>query len=657
MCKKLLFFVTFIFAIVAPLLPAYAGDPGVQMYRWNNFTGATIDDLRALATFPDNPDQQQVLLTWDYQPGADNYGTRVFGYVIPTVSDNYTFHLVSDDDSELWVSTDDDPANASVVASITGWTGPEDWDLNTAGPYYLEAGTKYYVETLQRQGDGGNFIRLAWSSPTMARQILSSANLEALPIPVPRNPSPANGAIKVDRNADLGWTPGDGSTSQTLYFGTTNPPPYVGAVGAAATSYDPGTMPYGTRYYWQIVGSEGSSPVWTFATTGDPALVADPHLIAWWEFDGDYTDSSGYGNDVTPFGSTTGFYSDLEREQVLMLGGTNDYVEAPLGLISSLESTTFATWVNFRNTGGSWQRIFDFGSGTGAYMFLCPRMGTADAIRFAINLGGEQIIDPGVYFPTGWCHVAVTINAATTTGTIYLDGEAIGTNTAMTLTPSDLGVTTQNWIGRSQYVADGYLNASVDDFRIYDYAMTGTQVRDLAIALIASRPVPANGLALPAMTNAGTAPPYMVLDYTPGKNAVSHEAWFSDNINDVITRNGAHSLGSPPWPEADEEAYYVGYDYDPIPAFARTPLVLGETYYWVVDETEADSTVRPGMVWSFTVMPEEAWGPTPEDGDPLVLGPDVTLTWNLGDLDTEGKVVSYDVYLGTDQTDVNDADT
>ena len=49
----------------------------------------------------------------------------------------------------------------------------------------------------------------------------------------------------------------------------------------------------------------------------------------------------------------------------------------------------------------------------------------------------------------------------------------------MTLKPSTLGVTTQNWIGRSQYTNDPYLDGRVDDFRIYNSAMTASQVMHL----------------------------------------------------------------------------------------------------------------------------------------------------------------------------------
>ncbi len=67
-----------------------------------------------------------------------------------------------------------------------------------------------------------------------------------------------------------------------------------------------------------------------------------------------------------------------------------------------------------------------------------------------------------------------------TTGTLYVNGTAVGTNTNMTLNPSALGDTTQDWIGRSQYPGDPYLAATVNDFQIYNSALTAAQVAALA---------------------------------------------------------------------------------------------------------------------------------------------------------------------------------
>ena len=161
------------------------------------------------------------------------------------------------------------------------------------------------------------------------------------------------------------------------------------------------------------------------------------------------------------------------------LDGTNDYVSLPAGVVASSTTSTIAAWVNL-DAVSNWTRIFDFGSGTSTYMFLTPKNGSSK-IRFAIKNNGsnEQAIDGSSALATGgWHHVAVTLNGAT--GTLYVDGAQVGQNTAMTLKPSDMGSTTQNWIGRSRFSSDPYLDGRVDDFRVYNKALSASEVVTLA---------------------------------------------------------------------------------------------------------------------------------------------------------------------------------
>jgi hypothetical protein len=62
---------------------------------------------------------------------------------------------------------------------------------------------------------------------------------------------------------------------------------------------------------------------------------------------------------------------------------------------------------------------------------------------------------------------------------LYLNGVEAARNAAMTVRPSDLGSTTQNWVGRSQYGGDPYLDGAVDSLRIYSRALTAAEVRSL----------------------------------------------------------------------------------------------------------------------------------------------------------------------------------
>jgi hypothetical protein len=61
-----------------------------------------------------------------------------------------------------------------------------------------------------------------------------------------------------------------------------------------------------------------------------------------------------------------------------------------------------------------------------------------------------------------------------------MDGKVADENTTAVLVPSDLGVTTQNWLGLSQYPADPFFVGSLDEFRIYNKVLSGAEVRFLA---------------------------------------------------------------------------------------------------------------------------------------------------------------------------------
>jgi hypothetical protein len=206
-------------------------------------------------------------------------------------------------------------------------------------------------------------------------------------------------------------------------------------------------------------------------------VIVDTDLKAWYKFEetsgASAADASGYGNTGTVYGGAA--WTTGQTGNAVDLDGTNDYIALPAGVVSDADTITVAAWVNL-DTVRNWTRIFDFGSGTSTSMFLTPKNGANGKIRFAIknNNSSEQIIEGQSALPTGgWHHVAVTLNGST--GTLYVDGVQAGSNTSMTLKPSDLGATTQNWIGRSQY-ADPYLDGRVDDFRIYNRAISSSEV-------------------------------------------------------------------------------------------------------------------------------------------------------------------------------------
>jgi hypothetical protein len=184
-------------------------------------------------------------------------------------------------------------------------------------------------------------------------------------------------------------------------------------------------------------------------------------------------------NAPTGGGNATGPRVQGKIGNAVKLSGNNEYVDVPDGITSGLNDFTISTWVNPAED-RTWSRVFDFGTGTGTYMFMTINAGGA-GLRFAItNSGGgaEQQLTGGGHLPLNqWSHVAVTVSG--NTGTLYLNGTPVATNANMTLHPSNLGNTNQNWIGRSQF-GDPFLNATVDDFQIYDHALSADEVGTLA---------------------------------------------------------------------------------------------------------------------------------------------------------------------------------
>src|SRR3954468_23172872 len=165
-CSRTLFV---FLALLAPHL--YAQTIGVYQELYLNIGGGTsVADLTNSSKFPDSPDQT-AYLTNSFEAGiniAENYGQRCRALINAPLTGNYLFWISSDDASTLFLSTDDNPNNKVVIASVGGWTSSREWTKEAnqqSVPKPLVAGQKYYIEALMKEGGGGDNLAGRWQLP------------------------------------------------------------------------------------------------------------------------------------------------------------------------------------------------------------------------------------------------------------------------------------------------------------------------------------------------------------------------------------------------------------------------------------------------------------------------------------------------------------
>ena len=132
---------------------------------WTGVNGTTVANIPVGAT----PNIANTLSSFEAPSNwSDNYGTRLRGYVTAPATGDYTFWIASDDNSELWLSSNDNPANKLKIASVLDYTDPRQWNKyasQKSATIPLEQNRRYYIEALQKEGGGGDNLAVGWAKP------------------------------------------------------------------------------------------------------------------------------------------------------------------------------------------------------------------------------------------------------------------------------------------------------------------------------------------------------------------------------------------------------------------------------------------------------------------------------------------------------------
>jgi hypothetical protein len=129
-----------------------------------DLSGGDLGDLTSSPKYHNQPDRLETMTNLDSaRDVGDKYGSRVRALLVPPATGQYRFWLASDDAGALKLSTDSTPASLTTIASLADGTysNPNQWTKfasQTSAYISLVAGQKYYLEVLQKEDGGGDFL-------------------------------------------------------------------------------------------------------------------------------------------------------------------------------------------------------------------------------------------------------------------------------------------------------------------------------------------------------------------------------------------------------------------------------------------------------------------------------------------------------------------
>ncbi|RNL82374.1 T9SS C-terminal target domain-containing protein [Sinomicrobium pectinilyticum] len=415
------------------------------------------------------------------------------GYAVCTGSPTNTATITFDNVSVVSEETTLPEAPANLTATESNTQVPLSWDpvpdasgynlkraTTSGGPYTTVAtgltGTSYTDTGLEN----GTTYYYVVTAANFAGESQNSTEVSITPVlALPPVPEGVVAASVSATQINLSWEASLSAESYNIKRSETGGGPYTTIATPDTTSFSDTTVDHTSTWYYVI------SAINELGESEDSEEVsATPGRVGYWNFDetgGSIAGDSWSVNDGT-LHSGASRAPGIVNNGVQLDGSSNGYVSLPSGIMSGVNGDfTITTWVRLDEV-ATWARIFDFGTENDNSMFLTPETSTpGEGIRFAIKTrSGYPTVSYNYTWPLNtWTHIAVTLSGDT--ATMYLNGEPVASSTGFTKRPSDLGNTTNNYMGKGQN-NDPYLKGSIDEFKIYNRALSTPEIAEMTLA-------------------------------------------------------------------------------------------------------------------------------------------------------------------------------
>jgi glucose/arabinose dehydrogenase len=285
--KKLILAMASLFLLANYANAQCTGLGTISFQKWNNITGTAVANLTSNVNYPNNPSSSGTRTLFEMQNNqGNNFGLRMKGYICPPTTGAYRFWIASDDNGELWLSTNSSEASKVKIAYHTGYTNSRQWNKYTTQKSVsisLVAGQLYYVEALMKDGTSGDNLAVGWAKPGQS----TSSPSEVIPgnrltttapdTQVPTAPTNLAASAITQNSFTLSWTAATDNIGVTGYDVYQNGVK-INVANITATSYNvTGLLPATTYGYYvkakDAAGNQSANSNTLNVTTGSPDVI------------------------------------------------------------------------------------------------------------------------------------------------------------------------------------------------------------------------------------------------------------------------------------------------------------------------------------------------------------------------------------------------
>lgn len=210
------------------------------------------------------------------------------------------------------------------------------------------------------------------------------------------------------------------------------------------------------------------------------ALQLKKGLVGWWKFDegsGKIAKDSSVMNrhgELNDFDSLTSHWVSGKIGNSLLFDGKKSYVD--IGDFEWGGECSFSGWVKY-NSFGNWARVFDFGNGRLKNNMLVANFEKSEGFELHNFLGrnNQKLQIENFWTLKKWVHVVCVVNTSSI-ASVFKNGNLIK---AQKKKATPITMRKSQFIGKSNWPDNAYFHGQIDDFRIYDRALSAAEVQAL----------------------------------------------------------------------------------------------------------------------------------------------------------------------------------